>query len=112
VVEAKLAMRRSPEQIVGWLPLAYPDDSTMRISHETIYLSLYVRHRGALAGELRRCLRTGRAMRHPRGKRLPQGRVSSLTPSRSTSGPSKQTDAKSQDTGKATWCSASGPQRC
>jgi IS30 family transposase len=74
VVEAKLAMRWSPEQIVGWLPLAYPDDPTMRISHETIYLSLYVRHREALAGELRRCLRTGRAMRHPRGKRLPQGR--------------------------------------
>jgi IS30 family transposase len=58
----------------GWLPLAYPNDPTMRISHETIYLSLYVRRRGALAGELRRCLRTGRAIRHPRGKRLPQGR--------------------------------------
>jgi IS30 family transposase len=74
VVEAKLAMRWSPEQIAGWLPLAYPNDPTMRISHETIYLSLYVRRRGALAGELRRCLRFGRAMRHPRGKRLPQGR--------------------------------------
>jgi IS30 family transposase len=46
----------------------------MRISHETIYLSLYVQRRGALRGDLRRCLRTGRAMRHPRGKRLPQGR--------------------------------------
>ena len=74
VVEAKLRLCWSPEQIAGWLPLAYPDDPTMRISHETIYLSLYVRRRGALAGELRRCLGTGRAMRHPRGKRLPQGR--------------------------------------
>jgi IS30 family transposase len=46
----------------------------MRISHETIYLSLYVQRRRALPGELRRCLRTGRAMGHPRGKRLPQGR--------------------------------------
>jgi IS30 family transposase len=64
----------SPEQIAGWLPLAYPDDPTMRISHETIYLSLYVQRRQALRGDLRRCLRTGRAMRHPRGKRLPQGR--------------------------------------
>ena len=64
----------SPEQIAGWLPLAYPTDATMRISHETIYLSLYVQRRGALRGALRRCLRTGRAMRHPRGKRLPQGR--------------------------------------
>jgi transposase, IS30 family len=36
VVEAKLAMRWSPAQITGWLPLAYPDDPTMRISHETL----------------------------------------------------------------------------
>jgi IS30 family transposase len=74
VVEAKLRLCWSPEQIAGWLPLAYPNDPTMRISHETIYLSLYVQRRGVLRGDLRRCLRTGRAMRHPRGKRLPQGR--------------------------------------
>ena len=46
----------------------------MRVSHETIYLSLFVQSRGALGRELQRCLRTGRAMRSPRGKRLPQGR--------------------------------------
>jgi hypothetical protein len=46
----------------------------MRVSHETIYLSLFVQTRGALRRELQRCLRTGRAMRSPRGKRLPQGR--------------------------------------
>ena len=46
----------------------------MRVSHETIYLSLFVQSRGALRHELQRCLRTGRAMRYPRGKRLPQGR--------------------------------------
>jgi IS30 family transposase len=74
VVEAKLTLCWSPEQIAGWLQVAYPDDPTMRISHETIYLSLYVPHRGALRRDLRGCLRTGRAMRHPRGKRLPQGR--------------------------------------
>jgi IS30 family transposase len=74
VVEAKLRLRWSPEQIAGWLRLAYPDDPSMRISHETIYLSLYLQQRRGLPGELRRCLRTGRAMRHPRGKRLPQGR--------------------------------------
>jgi IS30 family transposase len=67
-------LRWSPEQVAGWLPLAYPDDPTMRVSHETIYLSLYVQRRGALRRDLRRCLRTGRAMRRPRGKRLPQGR--------------------------------------
>jgi IS30 family transposase len=45
----------------------------MRVSHETIYLSLFVQGR-ALRRELQRCLRTGRAMRYPRAKRLPQGR--------------------------------------
>jgi len=74
VVEDKLGLCWSPEQIAGWLRVAYPDDPTMRISHESIYLSLYVQRRQALRGDLRRCLRTGRAMRHPRGKRLPQGR--------------------------------------
>jgi IS30 family transposase len=74
VVEAKLALRWSPQQIAGWLPLAYPQDPVMRVSHETIYLSLFVQSRGALRRELQRYLRTGRAMRHPRGKRLPQGR--------------------------------------
>jgi IS30 family transposase len=74
VVETKLRLRWSPEQIAGWLRVAYPDDPAMRISHETIYLSLYVQRRRVLGGDLRRCLRTGRAMRYPRGKRLPQGR--------------------------------------
>jgi transposase, IS30 family len=74
VVEAKLALRWSPEQIAGWLPLAYPSDPVMRVSHETIYLSLFIQSRGALRRELQRCLRSGRAMRYPRAKRLPQGR--------------------------------------
>jgi IS30 family transposase len=74
VVEAKLALRWSPQQIAGWLPLAYPQDPVMRVSHETIYLSLFIQSRGALRRELQRCLRTGRVMRYPRGKRLPQGR--------------------------------------
>ena len=74
VVEAKLALRWSPQQIAGWLRLAYPQDPVMRVSHETIYLSLFVQSRGALRRELQRCLRTGRAMRYPRSKRLPQGR--------------------------------------
>jgi IS30 family transposase len=74
VVEEKLAVRWSPQQIAGWLRVAYPEDLVMRVSHETIYLSLFVQSRGALRRELQRCLRTGRAMRYPRGKRLPQGR--------------------------------------
>jgi transposase, IS30 family len=54
--------------------VGYPQDPVMRVSHETIYLSLFVQSRGALRRELQRCLRTGRAMRYPRGKRLAQGR--------------------------------------
>jgi transposase, IS30 family len=52
VVEAKLALRWSPQQIAGWLPLAYPQDPVMRVSHETIYRSLFVQSRGALRREL------------------------------------------------------------
>jgi IS30 family transposase len=52
----------------------YPQDPVMWVSHETIYLSLFIQSRGALRRELQRCLRTGRAMRYPRSKRLPQGR--------------------------------------
>jgi Integrase core domain len=51
-----------------------PQDPVLRVSHETTYLSLLVQSRGPLRRELQRCLRTGRAMRSPRGKRLPQGR--------------------------------------
>ena len=51
----------------------------MRVSHETIYLSLFVQSRGALRRELQRCLRAGRAMRYPRAKRLPRAAVSSAT---------------------------------
>ena len=63
VVEAKLALKWSPQQIAEWLPIAYPDDPAMRVSHETIYLSLYVQGRGALRYELHRALRSGRAVR-------------------------------------------------
>jgi transposase, IS30 family len=74
VVEDRLAHRWSPEQIAAWLRRTYPDDPDMRVSHETIYLSLFVQSRGALRRELARHLRSGRVMRFPRAKRLPQGR--------------------------------------
>src|SRR5215467_5939895 len=48
VVGSKLERRWSPEQIAGWLKAGYPDDPEMRVSHETIYLSLFVQSRGAL----------------------------------------------------------------
>jgi IS30 family transposase len=79
VVAAKLARRWSPQQIAGWLPLAYPQDLVLWVSHETIYLSLFVQSRGALRRE-QGCLRTGRAMRYPRGKRLPGTRAAPRYP--------------------------------
>src|SRR5258708_3562106 len=63
VVERKLEARWSPQQISGWLAERYPNDPEMRVSHETIYQSLFVQSRGALRKELHACLRTGRAMR-------------------------------------------------
>jgi IS30 family transposase len=58
----------SPEQISHRLRLDFPDDESMRISHEAIYQSLYVQGRGALRRELTACLRTGRGLRVPRAR--------------------------------------------
>jgi len=64
----------SPEQIANRLPLDFPDDGSMRISHEAIYQSLYVQGRGALRRELVTCLRTGRALRVPRARTRGRGK--------------------------------------
>jgi IS30 family transposase len=58
----------SPEQIARRLRVDFPDDQSMRISHEAIYQALYVQGRGALKRELVACLRTGRALRVPRAR--------------------------------------------
>jgi IS30 family transposase len=58
----------SPEQISRRLNAEFPDDASMRISHEAIYQALYVQGRGALQRELVACLRTGRALRVPRAR--------------------------------------------
>jgi hypothetical protein len=57
-----------PEQIARRLPIDFPDDKTMRISHEAIYQALFVQGRGALRRELSACLRTGRVLRIPRAR--------------------------------------------
>jgi IS30 family transposase len=67
-VQALLARRYSPEQIVGLLATTYPDRPEMQVSHETIYKALYVQGRGELRRELTKCLRTGRALRKPRNR--------------------------------------------
>lgn len=71
----KWALAWSPEQIARRLPLDYPDDPLMRISHEAIYQSLFIQGRGALRRELVACLRSGRALRVPRARRKGQGRA-------------------------------------
>jgi IS30 family transposase len=68
-VEAKLLSRWSPQQIAGWLARTYPEDRQMQVSHETIYMSLFVQPRGALRKELTRYLRTRRMVRRPRAAR-------------------------------------------
>jgi IS30 family transposase len=67
-VQAKLLKRWSPEQISAVLKAEFPGRAEMRVSHETIYQSLYVQGRGALRRELAASLRTGRALRKPRRK--------------------------------------------
>ena len=68
VVEAKLEGWWSPTQISEWLIEAYPDNQEMRVSHETIYQTLFIQGKGSLRKELWRCLRTGRATRRPQGR--------------------------------------------
>jgi IS30 family transposase len=67
-VQGKLVQRWSPEQVSARLAAEFPGRAEMRVSHETIYQSLYVQGRGALRRELARSLRTGRALRKPRRK--------------------------------------------
>jgi len=64
----------SPEQIANRVRVDYPDDESMRISHEAIYQALYVQGRGALRRELVACLRTGRALRVPRARTRGRGK--------------------------------------
>ena len=66
IVAGKLQLLWSPEQIAGWLKRTYPDDENYRVSHETIYRSLFIQARGALKKELLQHLRRTRAMRRSR----------------------------------------------
>ena len=64
-----------PQQIAHRLRIEYPDDDSMRVSHEAIYQALYIQGRGALRRELTACLRTGRALRAPRARRRGRGKA-------------------------------------
>jgi IS30 family transposase len=65
----------SPEQIARRLAVDFPDDTTMRISHEAIYQALFIQGRGALRRELTACLRTGRVLRVPRARTRRRGKA-------------------------------------
>ena len=71
--DRRWAQSWSPEQIANRLRVDYPDDESMRISHEAIYQALYIQGRGALRRELSACLRTGRALRVPRARARGRG---------------------------------------
>jgi IS30 family transposase len=70
VVASKLMLDWSPEQISGWLKTQYPHDESMRVSHETIYRSLFIQARGVLKKELLDHLRSKRRMRRSQHSRI------------------------------------------
>jgi IS30 family transposase len=70
LVTSKLMLDWSPEQISGWLKTEYPADESMRVSHETIYRSLFIQARGVLKKELMEHLRSKRRMRRSRHARI------------------------------------------
>ena len=77
-VADKLVLDWSPEQISGWLKTQYPDDKSMRVSHETIYRSLFIQARGVLKQELMEHLRSKRRMRrslHATGSGQSRGQI-------------------------------------
>jgi IS30 family transposase len=78
-VVADLERLWSPRQIAAVLAGEFGHDDSMRISHETIYKSLYLQGRGELRRELARCLRSGRAARQPRGRTETRGRIVDMT---------------------------------
>ena len=79
-VEAGLVRRWSPQQISARLKLDHPDDPEMRISHETIYQSLYVQSRGELRRQLSAQLRTGRRKRRAHGTVERRGQIADMVP--------------------------------
>jgi transposase, IS30 family len=79
-VQGMLDRRYSPEQAAGRLKVDYPDDPSMRASHEAIYQSIYVYPRGELRKELKASLRSGRAARRPRGRREARGKIIGAVP--------------------------------
>ena len=78
IVASKLILNWSPEQIAGWLKRRYPSNESMRVSHETIYRSLFIQARGVLKKELMQHLRSRRQIRrsvHAKAAGQSRGRI-------------------------------------
>jgi len=78
LVAGKLMQDWSPQQVSGWLKMEYPNNESLRVSHETIYRSLFIQARGALKQELVRHLRSKRRIRRSRHSSVhghSQGRI-------------------------------------
>src|ERR1035437_7116331 len=69
IVASKLILDWSPEQISKWLKVHYPSNESMRVSHETIYRSLFIQAQGVLKKELIQHLRSKRSIRRSRHSR-------------------------------------------
>ena len=87
IVASKQILDWSPEQISGWLKIQFPDDASMRVSHETIYRSLFIQARGVLKKELRTtCGRNGACAARDTQLSADSHAVRSSMPSRSAKG--------------------------
>ena len=75
----KLQLNWSPEQIAGWLKIEYPNEENNRVSHETIYCSLFVQTRGVLKKELQQYLRSQRAIRRSKYASLKRDGLGQIT---------------------------------
>ena len=78
-VATKLQLNWSPEQIAGWLKIEFPNDGNNRVSHETIYCSLFVQTRGVLKKELQQYLRSQRAIRRSKHASLKRDGLGQIT---------------------------------
>jgi IS30 family transposase len=79
VIARKLKSKWSPEQIAGWLKREYPKEELKRVSHETIYRSLYIQARGVLKKELLQHLRTKRVIRRSKHSSLKKNGLGKIT---------------------------------
>ena len=102
IVAKKLQLNWAPEQIAGWLKRTYADNENYRVSHETIYRSLYIQARGALKKELLQHLRrNGRCVARATTHRRRRITAESPMPYRSVSGRPRPRTVRYPVTGKA-----------